>query len=133
MEPKEVYHYKTERCLAIFSDEEQIKNLKPNMEILKQLDYRGIIVTAPGKTADFVSRVFYPRKLVPEDAVTGASHCLLAPYWAKRLNKKQFKSYQLSPRGGGLVCELVGDRVKISGNAIIYMEGNLIFPDGYLQ
>ncbi len=124
--PQEIYHDNVDRYFAVFNTEEDIQQLKPNIDILRQLDYRGIIVTAPGKACDFVSRVFYPRKLISEDAVTGASHCFLVPYWAKRLNKRQFQSRQLSQRGGELLCELDGDRVVIKGKAVLYMQGLIV-------
>lgn len=93
------------------------------MQILKQLEHRGIVVTAPGKEVDFVSRTFYPEKNIVEDAVTGASHCLLAPYWSKKLNKQDLHALQLSERGGELFCRYEGNRVLIKGKAVLYMQG----------
>jgi len=78
--PKAIYQHKNERCIAVFDSEEEVKQLKPNMQILKKLEHRGISVTAPGNEVDFVSRTFYPQKAISEDPATGASHCLLAPY-----------------------------------------------------
>src|SRR3990167_8456230 len=113
--PKEIYQHKNERCLVVYNSEEEIAQLKPNIQALKQLEYRGIIVTALGKNVDFVSRTFYPQKIIFEDPVTGASHCLLVPYWAKRLNKTKLHARQISQRGGELFCEYQDDRVLISG------------------
>lgn len=124
--PNEVYRYHNERCLVIFSDEEQIKRLTPNMEMLKRIDYQGIIVSAPGKTVDFVSRVFYPAKVMSEDAVTGSAHCMLVPYWSKRLNKTQLEARQLSLRGGSLSCELVDNKIILRGKAVTYMLGTVM-------
>ena len=121
--PVELYQHKTERCLAIFEREEDIKNIIPDMSILKKLAHRGVVVSAPGKECDFVSRTFYPKKAACEDAVTGASHCLLIPYWANRLNKTKLTGYQCSSRGGKVVCENLQGRVLISGKARLYMEG----------
>jgi len=121
--PKEIYQHKNERCLAIYSTEEEVKQLKPNMQILKKLEHRGITVTAPGKNVDFVSRTFYPQKTIFEDPATGASHCLLAPYWSKRLNKTDLHALQVSERGGEIFCQYQGDRVLISGKAVLYMQG----------
>lgn len=121
--PKEIYQHKSERCIAVFETEEQVKQLKPNMQILKQLEHRGITATAPGKEVDFVSRTFYPQKSISEDSVTGASHCLLVPYWSKRLNKIDFHAKQVSQRGGEIFCQYQGDRVLISGSAVMYMHG----------
>ena len=123
--PKEIYQYKNERCLAIFDTEEEIKQLKPNFEILKNIKHRGIIVTAPGNEIDFVSRTFYPYKMLSEDAVTGTSHCLLIPYWANKLNKIELHARQLSQRGGELLCEYQGKRVLIGGKAVLYMQGSI--------
>ncbi|MDR3490971.1 MAG: PhzF family phenazine biosynthesis protein [Gammaproteobacteria bacterium] len=122
-QPIEVYQYKTERCLAIFETEDEVRNLNPDIQLLKELDHPGIIVTAPGINYDFISRTFYPRKSVYEDAVTGASHCLLIPYWSNHLNKTKLLAHQASKRGGELLCEYQGERVLISGKAIMYMQG----------
>lgn len=121
--PKEIYQHKMERCIAIFDTEEEVKNLKPDMQILKKIEHRGISVTAPGVEVDFVSRTFYPRKSMSEDPATGASHCLLAPYWSGRLNKTEFHAKQVSQRGGEIFCHYQADRVLISGRAVMYMQG----------
>ncbi len=111
--------------MAVYRAEETIKTLKPNMECLLRLDALGVIATAPGKNADFVSRFFAPRAGVPEDPVTGSAHCTLVPYWSKRLNKRKLYAQQLSARVGELYCEDLGDRVKIAGNAVLYLEGTV--------
>lgn len=112
--------------LAVYDDEETVSALKPDMGLLAGLDgCLGIIVTAPGRDADFVSRFFAPRVSVPEDPVTGSSHSTLIPYWSSRLNKKSLHARQLSSRGGELFCEDRGDRVRIAGNAVIYLEGTI--------
>lgn len=119
----EIYQHKNERCLAVLDSEETVKQLKPNLQVLRELPHRGITVTAPAKSGDFVSRTFYPHKMIAEDPVTGASHCLLAPYWAKRLNKVELHAKQISERGGELICQLQGNRVLISGKAVTYLQG----------
>lgn len=124
--PKETYQHKNERCLVVYDTEEEVKQLKPNMQILKKLEHRGITATATGKDVDFVSRTFYPQKTISEDPATGASHCLLAPYWAKRLNKTDLHALQVSERGGEIFCQYQGDRVLISGQAVMYMQGFII-------
>lgn len=123
--PQEIYAHKNERCLLVYATEEDIEQLKPNMGILQQLPHRGVTVTAIGKEVDFVSRTFYPQKAISEDPATGASHCLLVPYWSQRLNKKILHAKQLSRRGGEMFCELQGDRVLISGNAVTYLRGTI--------
>lgn len=121
--PTEIYQHKNERCMAVFENEEQVKQLKPTMTMLKQLPHRGITVTAPGKDVDFVSRTFYPQKTISEDPATGASHCLLGPYWFKKLGKTEFHAKQLSHRGGKMFCNYLNNRVLISGNAAMYLQG----------
>ncbi len=123
LRPKEIYQHKNERCIAIFDTEQEVKLLKPNMQILKKLEHRGISVTAPGIEVDFVSRTFYPQKAISEDPATGASHCLLAPYWSKRLNKVELYARQVSQRGGVMTCCYQDDSVLISGQAVLYMQG----------
>jgi PhzF family phenazine biosynthesis protein len=127
--PQEIYQFQSERCLAIFQTEEEIKQIQPNLSLLQALPYRGIIITAKGSQSDFVSRVFYPHKRLAEDAVTGSSHCLLVPFWAEKLNKKSLRSRQLSQRSGDLACEWVGERVFLSGHAVLYKEGTIFFPE----
>ena len=111
--------------LAIYDSEEEVRALQPDFEKLKTLDRLGVIVTAPGKTADFVSRFFAPGAGVPEDPVTGSAHCTLTPYWARRLEKTKLRAFQVSTRGGELFCELRGNRVLIAGYCVKYMEGSV--------
>jgi PhzF family phenazine biosynthesis protein len=110
---------------AVFDREEDVAALEPNFEILAQLDAQGVIVTAPGNDCDFVSRYFAPQVGIPEDPVTGSTHCALIPYWSKRLGKQQLRARQFSKRGGELFCEDRGERVGIGGNAVTYVEGKL--------
>ena len=111
--------------LAVFDREQDIKALAPDFDMLAQLDARGTIVTALGDDCDFVSRFFAPQSGIPEDPVTGSTHCMLIPYWSKRLGKKALHARQLSKRGGELFCEDRGERVGIGGNAVTYVEGKL--------
>lgn len=111
--------------LAVFDDEEMIRNMKPDMQRVAAMEAFAIIVSAPGKTVDFVSRFFAPRCGLPEDPVTGSAHCTLTPYWAERLGKSKLTARQLSARGGELICELRGGRVLISGKAVEYLRGEI--------
>ena len=111
--------------LAVFDREQDIKALAPDFDMLARLDARGTIVTALGDDCDFVSRFFAPQSGIPEDPVTGSTHCTLIPYWSKRLGKKALHARQLSKRGGELFCEDRGERVGIGGNAVTYVEGKL--------
>ena len=112
-------------CMAVYDTEEEVRNISPNFDLLKSIDYNGIIVTAPGNKYDFVSRFFAPKFGIQEDPVTGSTHCELIPYWSKILNKKNMLASQLSNRGGELYCSYLGNRVIIGGEAITYMHGEL--------
>jgi predicted PhzF superfamily epimerase YddE/YHI9 len=107
----------------VFSSEKEILDMEPDMTKLKKVDKRGIIVTAKGDKADFVSRFFAPKYGIAEDPVTGSAHCALVPFWAKKLGKKDLIAHQVSKRGGELFCKDQGDRVVISGRAVAYMQG----------
>jgi len=113
----------SEDYVAVFSIENDIIELNPDMGILKKLDLRGVVVTAQGNNVDFVSRFFAPKFGIDEDPVTGSVHCALTPYWANRLNKKNLHAYQVSQRGGELFCKDGGNRVIISSRAVQFMEG----------
>lgn len=111
--------------ILVYSSEEEIKNIKIDQMILDQinLDPGGVVITAPGKGCDFVSRFFTPQSAIFEDPVTGSSHCSLIPYWSEKLNKKELTAMQLSARLGRLDCVDCGERVLISGSAKTYLEG----------
>lgn len=111
--------------IAVYENEDDIRALAPDMAKLATLELRGVGVTAPGRETDFVSRYFAPKLGVPEDPVTGSLHCTLAPYWQTRLGKDSFTARQLSRRGGSLTCEIAGDRVKLGGGAVAFMEGEI--------
>jgi PhzF family phenazine biosynthesis protein len=112
--------------LALLESAQGVRALAPDIAALARLDRDGIIVTAPGDGAyDFVSRYFAPAKGIPEDPVTGGAHCMLAPYWAKRLGKTLFRAFQASPRGGEIICRLAGDRVELEGSCVFYLEGEV--------
>ena len=111
--------------LLIYSSQKEIEGIEPDFTQLAKLDGRGIIVSAMGDEADFVSRFFAPQSGINEDPVTGSAHTSLIPYWSKELNKTQLTAKQLSKRGGNLLCEYLGDRVKISGKAVLYMIGEI--------
>jgi PhzF family phenazine biosynthesis protein len=122
-QPQEVYLARD--YLAVFPSQADILAIQPDQEQLALLECLGIIVTAPGEGVDFVSRFFAPRAGIPEDPVTGSSHCTLIPYWARRLGKTKLNARQLSARGGELFCSLVDERVKIGGQAVTYLKGEL--------
>lgn len=113
--------------LLIYESEQDVRDIRINREIIDQIniDPGGVIITAPGRQSDFVSRFFTPQASHFEDPVTGSAHCSLIPYWAEQLGKKEMKAFQLSERIGTLYCVDAGDRVLISGHATTYVAGTL--------
>ena len=109
--------------IVLVDDEAQIAALTPDFARLKGLPKRGIAVTAKSTRFDFVSRWFGPNVGVNEDPVTGSAHTSLAPFWAERLGKSILTAEQGGKRRGQLRCELKGDRVIISGQAVLYLQG----------
>lgn len=114
--------------VAVLGSEAAVAAVAPDLAALAELDCLGIIVTAPGEKADFVSRFFAPRAGVPEDPVTGSAHCSLIPYWAQRLGRQELFARQISRRGGELWCRLAGERVAIAGRAAVYLRGSIEVP-----
>jgi len=115
--------------LAVYRQIDSIYQMQPDMAAVAALDARGVIVTAPGRGCDFVSRFFAPKVGVPEDPVTGSAHCTLIPYWAKRLEVTRLHARQVSKRGGELFCRAMGERVQIAGHASLYLSGVIQLPD----
>ena len=111
--------------LVVYAHEDHVRRLKPDLAGMAALDCFGVIVTAPGKKSDFVSRFFAPGAGIPEDPVTGSAHCTLIPYWSERLGKKELHAFQLSERGGELFCIDRGERVSIGGKAVTYLSGTI--------
>jgi PhzF family phenazine biosynthesis protein len=116
---------KSRDYFVVLPDEEAVKNIEPDLSIMKELDTIGVIVTAKGQLADVVSRCFYPGLGIPEDPVTGSAHCNIIPYWSEKLGKTKMFCKQLSARGGDLWCALEGDRVQMSGKAVLYLQGEI--------
>lgn len=121
--PLEVY-VNSFNYMAVLDSPKVVRSLQPAMAGIAALDRGGVIVTAPGDGQyDFVSRYFAPAKGIPEDPVTGSAHCMLAPYWARRLGKTVFQAFQASRRGGEVGCRLHGERVELEGACVFYLEG----------
>ncbi len=114
--------------LLLYDDEAAVRALRPDFARVAALASFGLVVTAPGRDVDFVSRFFAPAKGVPEDPVTGSSHCELAPFWAARLGRTRLAARQVSARGGELLCELRGGRVAIGGHVAPYLRGEIEVP-----
>jgi len=116
---------KSEDFIVVFEKEIDIESATPDLEQLKKLDLRGVIITAKSSRYDFIARFFAPKYGVPEDPVTGSAYTQLAPYWASKIGPKRFNVKQVSSRGGELTCEIVDDRVLISGKAVSYLQGKI--------
>ncbi len=124
IEPIEVIKGRSDYIL-VFENEEQIKNIKYDLNKIKNIEAGGIIITAKGNDCDFVSRYFGPQSGIDEDPVTGSAHTTLTPYWSKILNKDELKAIQLSKRKGFLICRNKNERTEISGKARTYMIGEI--------
>jgi len=112
--------------LAVLESAQAVRELVPDLGAVARLDRGGLIATAAGDGEfDFVSRYFAPAKGIPEDPVTGSAHCALTPYWSERLGKTSFRAHQASPRGGVVVCRLLGERVQLEGACVFYLEGQV--------
>ena len=123
IEPREVLE--ADDYLLIYESQEQIENINPDLNLLREIDLRGVIVSTPGNDCDFVSRFFAPKYGIDEDPVTGSAHCTLTPYWSEKVKKKKLHAKQLSKRGGELFCELKLYSVSISGKAVLYLIGEI--------
>jgi len=110
---------------VVLPNEEAVANAEPDYALMKELDSIGVIITAKGHGVDVVSRCFYPGAGIPEDPVTGSAHCNVVPYWAQKLHTTKLHCRQLSQRGGDLECELNGDRVLMTGQCVLYMQGEI--------
>jgi PhzF family phenazine biosynthesis protein len=115
-----------DKYFVVYESEAEIRRISPDFALLEKLHPAAVAVTAPGDGADFVSRYFAPSYGVPEDPMTGSIHCFLTPYWAERLSRTRLHARQVSARGGELWCELAGDRVIITGTAVLTLQGSLL-------
>lgn len=116
---------KAEDYTVVLATEDAVVSAQPDFNMLKFLDLRGVVITSESQKYDFVSRFFAPNCGIDEDPVTGSAFTQLAPYWAKELGLSKLIAKQVSKRGGLVRCQLSGDRVKISGKAVKYLEGSI--------
>ena len=116
--------------ILVYENEEQVRGLHPTMELLRNIDLRGVIATAPSSSPDFdfVSRFFAPKIGIPEDPVTGSAHTQLTPYWTERLAKASLIGRQISMRSGTIHCTQVGDRVTLAGATQKFLSGTIHLP-----
>jgi len=117
--------YISRDLMLLLENEQQIRNLIIDFNLIKEIADHAVIVTAKGDSVDFVSRVFAPNMGIDEDPVTGSTHTTLIPFWSERLNKNKMTAMQLSERGGMIHCEDCGNRVKMAGKAVLYLQGEL--------
>ncbi|PYX39868.1 MAG: isomerase [Acidobacteria bacterium] len=110
---------------VVYEAEDEVRSAEPDLASLAKLHPAGVCITAPGTQCDFVSRYFAPSYGIPEDPVTGSTHCTLGPYWADRLQKRILRARQVSARGGELIVEPHGLRVTLKGKAVLYLEGRI--------
>lgn len=122
--PDIVSVYKYRDFLVELNNEEAVRNCKPDFTLMKRAGGM-VIITAPGREVDFVSRFFAPTAGIDEDPVTGSAHSQLIPFWNYKLGKKLMNAKQLSKRGGNLYCEQKGDRVVMGGQCVFYMKGEI--------
>lgn len=126
--PKEVLENRD--VVLVFDNADEVAALTPDLDALKRLVPYGLIATSLGDDCDFVSRFFAPARGVPEDSVTAAAHCTLAPYWANLLGRDELHARQLSKRGGTLWCTVDGSRVRIEGEVVFYQKGSILIGEG---
>lgn len=118
--------YKDRDIMFVMRDEDSVKKLSPDMALLSKLDAVCIAVTARSSEYDCVSRVFAPSMGIDEDPVTGSTHCMIAPYWTKRLSKNELTAFQASKRSGILHIRVNGERVTVSGKAALFAISDIL-------
>lgn len=126
IKPKEIYK-NSQAYFAIYDSEQDVLDVKTDNQLIKTLHPLDVVVTSKSNSEeyDFISRYFWPANGNDEDQATGSIHTGLASFWSERLGKNKLRAYQASKRGGALECEVAGDRVSISGNAVQYMKGTI--------
>lgn len=126
---KPLEYLKSEDHIVVLDNEVEVEKISPDYKKMKSLSLRGVIITSISKDYDFVVRFFAPKYGINEDPVTGSAYTQLAPYWSKKLGFQKLRARQLSPRGGDVICEVVGNRVNIFGKAVKYLLGELEIKD----
>lgn len=125
--PKAIFR-NFENFFVVLADETAVREFVPDAACIAKLFPMGLAITGRAKDHDFVSRYFAPGAGIPEDPVTGSIHATLVPYWAERLEKKALSAFQVSKRGGHLVCSLMDERVVVEGEAVTFMKAEINLP-----
>ena len=121
--PIETLWHPQRYAVVLLANEAEVRAVEPDFRALARQGDWLTIVTAPGDTADVVSRAFAPGAGIDEDPVTGSAHAVLTPYWAAKLGRDNFTAFQASKRGGHVACRLEGDRVILGGACVTVLEG----------
>ncbi len=122
---KPISFHRAYKNLALLENEAAVRTFVPDFDFIEAMDGDGLIITAKGEDCDCVSRYFAPGSGINEDPVTGSAHCSIIPFWAERFGENMLHARQISERSGDLFCELVGDRVKMQGDAVLYLKGRI--------
>jgi PhzF family phenazine biosynthesis protein len=128
VEPVETLYHEKGYPLIVVADEAAVRAARPDGRAIAALGPLVHIVAARGETTDIVSRVFTDYFDIPEDPVTGSAHAVMVPYWAEKLGRDRFTAFQASKRGGRVGCQLAGDRVILTGDAVTVIEGTFLLP-----
>ena len=115
----------SEDYILVCNSEDEVRKAQPRLELLKNIDRRGVMITAPAEHYDFIMRFFAPKYGIDEDPVTGSAYTQLTPYWANRLGKNALHAKQVSTRGGEVFCQAIGERISIAGSAVKYLQGEI--------
>lgn len=111
--------------VLVLESREQVEAINPDFSAMTPGEHKVAVTARDEGEYDFVSRFFSPGVAVPEDPVTGSAHTMLIPYWSERLGITQMFARQVSARGGDVRCELKGDRVRMGGQAALYLKGTV--------
>ena len=114
--------------MAVFEDEATVRAITPDFGYIAGLEGMGLIITAPGDESDCASRYFAPQVGIDEDPVTGSAHCTIVPYWSDRLGKADIHARQVSARSGDLYCRMDAQRVRMGGQAVLFLSGQIDLP-----
>lgn len=115
--------------IAELANDDAVFSASPDFNALSKLEKFGTIITSKSSDErfDFISRYFVPAKGINEDPVTGSAHCALGPYWSQKTGNKYFSAHQASIRGGSMKIKLERDRIFLTGKAVTFLKGEIVF------